>query len=103
MARKGIVFYQDGLFHDQIVLDHAWALNAIYAVFDRTRCYRRLVKEGGRFDRLRLEELIWKEQGYSANEERLFLSMMQSCGICFFYRRGLRGIEDDESPRGTAR
>ena len=86
LHNAGIVFYQKGLFGDRIVLDHAWALNAIYAVFDRTRCYKRLQREGGRFDRLRLEELIWKEQGYTADEQRLFLSMMRSCGICFVYR-----------------
>jgi internalin A len=97
LHNAGIVFYQAGLFHDQIVLDHAWALNAMYALFDRTRCYRRLQKEGGRFDRLRLEELIWKEQRYSADDQRLFLSMMRSCCICFVYRRGPRGIEDDET------
>jgi internalin A len=97
LHNAGIVFYRTGLFHDQIVLDHAWALNAIYAVFDRTRCYRRLLKEGGRFDRVRLEELIWREQGFSTAEQHLFLSMMRSCGICFIYRSGPRGIEDDET------
>jgi internalin A len=71
LHNAGTVFYQKGLFGDRIVLDHAWALNAIYAVFDRTRCYRQLQKEGGRFNRFRLEELIWKEQGYSAAEQRL--------------------------------
>ncbi len=91
LHNAGIVFYQKGLFGDRIVLDHAWALNAIYAVFDRTRCYKRLQREGGRFDRLRLEELIWKEQGYTADEQRLFLSMMRSCGICFVYRAGRTG------------
>jgi internalin A len=58
LHNAGILFYRKGLFRDQIVLDHAWAMNAIYAVFDRTRCYGRLQKEGGRFDRLRLDELI---------------------------------------------
>ncbi len=46
--------------------------------------------------RVTLEELIWREQGYSTADQRLFLSMMRSCGICFIYRRGPRGIEDDE-------
>jgi internalin A len=95
LHNAGIVLYQKGLFGDRIVLDHAWALNAIYAVFDRTRCYRRLQKEGGRFDRLRLEELIWKERGYSTAEQRLFLSMMRSCGICFVYHPAPGGIEDE--------
>lgn len=87
LHNAGILFYQKALFRDQIVLDHAWAMNAIYAVFDRTHCYKRLQKRGGRFDRLDLDALIWREQGFSADEQRLFLEMMRSCGICFLYRR----------------
>jgi len=94
LHNAGILFYRKGLFRDQIVLDHTWALNAIYAVFDRTRCYRRLQKEGGRFDRLRLDELIWREQGYPADEQRLFLGMMQSCGICFVYHDSIKDADE---------
>ena len=31
----GTVFYREGLFANQIILDQAWALDAVYAVFDR--------------------------------------------------------------------
>jgi internalin A len=72
LHNAGIVFHRANLFQDRIVLDHSWALNAIYAVFDRTGCYQRLRKEAGRFDRARLDELIWKEQGHSEAEQRLF-------------------------------
>jgi internalin A len=97
LHNAGIVFYEKGLFGDQIVLDHAWALNAIYAVFDRVNCYKRLRKEGGRFDRPRLDELVWKTQGHSEADQRLLLSLMRSCGICFVYRQGRLGIEDDDT------
>jgi internalin A len=96
LHNAGVVFYRPGLFRDRIVLDQAWALKGIYALFDRTRCYKRLLKEGGRFDRARLEELVWREQGYTVAEQRLFLSMMQSCGICFTYRRGPHEMDDDD-------
>ena len=33
----GTVFYRQGLFGDRIILDQAWALDAVYAVFDRDR------------------------------------------------------------------
>ncbi len=82
----GTLFYQKGLFQDQIVLDHNWALNAIYAVFDRSGAYTTLQARGGQFDRAHLAGLVWGR--YTSDDQRLFLSMMLSCGICFVYRRG---------------
>ena len=35
LHNAGIVFYRPGLFEDRIVLDQGWALDAIYAVFNR--------------------------------------------------------------------
>jgi internalin A len=91
LHNSGLVFYQPGLFDDRIVLDHAWALNAIYTVFDRTSCYTLLLKAGGRFDRALLAELAWKD--FKPEEQKQFLGMMQSCGICFVYQRGAK--DDD--------
>ena len=48
---NGTVFYRPGLFGDRIVLDQSWALEAIYAVFDRKQSYRQLRWAGGRFTR----------------------------------------------------
>jgi internalin A len=83
----GIVFYHPGLFDDRIILDQAWALDAIYAVFNRERCYRPLRHVRGRFTRALLEALVWRE--YTAAEQEVFLGMMRSCGICFVHRRGM--------------
>jgi len=33
LHNAGIIFYQEGLFDDHIILDQGWALEAIYAVF----------------------------------------------------------------------
>ena len=82
---NGTVFYRPGLFADRIVLDQGWALEAIYAVFDRKRLYNVLLQDGGRFSRAKLGLLIW--QDYSDSEQKLLLSMMVSCGICFPHRR----------------
>jgi internalin A len=87
----GIVFYRKGLFGDRIVLDQAWALDAVYAVFNRKKCYKQLQHLRGRFTRPLLEALVW--QDYSVEEQNLFLSMMRSCGICFIHRRGSRDEE----------
>ena len=91
----GTLFYQEGLFDDRIVLDHTWALNAIYAVFERGAAYTKLLADGGQFDRARLAGLVWGE--YSVGEQRLFLSMMRSCGICFVYRGRGYSPEDDDN------
>jgi internalin A len=97
LNNAGTVFYREGLFGDRIVLDQAWALDAIYAVFEREKCYRQLKRLRGRFTRPLLEALAW--EGRSVAEQRLFLSMMESCGICFAHRgagaRGAYGRDDD--------
>ncbi|WP_192499242.1 COR domain-containing protein [Skermanella pratensis] len=82
---NGTVFYRPGLFGDRIVLDQAWALDAIYAVFDRERCLREIRRSDGRFTRPMLADLVWRE--YGEDEQKLFLGMMRSCGICFMHRR----------------
>ncbi len=86
LHNAGIVFYREGLFQDSIVLDQGWALDAIYAVFNREKCWRELKRLGGRFTRPLLELLVWG--GHSVAEQKLFLDMMRSCGICFVHRRG---------------
>jgi len=91
LSNSGAVFHRRGLFHDRVVLDQAWALDAIYAVFQRDFCYREIVANGGMFTRPMLQDLIWRD--YDIAEQKLFLSMMLSCGICFVHAGG--GVEDD--------
>ena len=76
----GVVFYRKELFRGEIVLDQNWALEAIYALFDRKKILP-LLRGYGRFRREELEALIW--QKYSEAEQKVFLGMMVSCGICF--------------------
>jgi internalin A len=86
--QTGVVFHQKGLFGDQIVLDQSWALDAIYAVFDRARAMPAL-QRNGRFARRDLEMLCW--EGKSREEQNLLLRLMQSCGICFVHTRAGNG------------
>ena len=88
----GVVFYRRGLFEDRILLDEAWALDATYAVFQREKCYRQLRRLHDRFTRPLLELLIWRD--HSVEEQKLFLGMMESCGICFVHR--WRSGQDDD-------
>ena len=83
---SGTVFYREGLFGDQIILDQAWALDAVYAVFDRaSQTFRKIERNRGRFWRSDLAELVWQQHGVP--EQELFLSFMQQCGICFTSKR----------------
>jgi internalin A len=78
----GAVFYREGLFGDQIILDQAWALDAVYAVFDRASLsFKKIERNHGRFRRSELAEWVWGQHG--AAEQELFLSFMEQCGICF--------------------
>lgn len=96
LHQAGIVFYRQGLFDERIILDQAWALEAVYALFHREKCYRQLRQLHGRFTRPLLELLVW--QDYSADEQRLFLDMMRSCGVCFIHRKGHGwGPENDDT------
>ncbi|GAA6166627.1 COR domain-containing protein [Sessilibacter corallicola] len=80
----GNVFYQQGLFNNQIILDQAWALEAIYAIFNRDNCYKILKeKMHGKFDRDLLAMLLWNGMGFSEQEQSLFIDLMESCNICF--------------------
>ncbi len=86
LHNAGVVFYREGMFEDRIVLDQSWALEAIYAVFNRESCLRQLRQLRGRFTRPLLEALVWV--GRPVGEQKLLIDMMESCGICFQVREG---------------
>ena len=88
----GAVFYRKGLFGDAIILDQAWVLGAVYAVFDRdSKAFKYIERYGGRFRRSDLTEWVWQKHGIE--EQKLFLSFMLQCGICFTLRRGQEDID----------
>jgi internalin A len=86
LDRAGTIFYRKGLFDDQVILDQGWAFDAIYALLHRDKCVRNLRRLGGRFVRSDLGDWLWDDAGYSIEEQKLFLSLMRSCGICFAIR-----------------
>ena len=96
LHNAGVVFHRANLFGGRIVLDQKWALEAIYAVLDRGATYRRLLRQQGKFNRQDLADSIWTQKGYSVAEQRLFLSMMEQCGVCFAWRKRY-GKDEDET------
>jgi internalin A len=78
--QTGVVFYRPYLFSNRIILDQTWALDAVYTVFHRGRAAPWL-RDSGRFTREDLALMVW--QDHSLEEQRLFLGLMESCGVCF--------------------
>ncbi|MEM9627049.1 MAG: leucine-rich repeat domain-containing protein [Pseudomonadota bacterium] len=93
LNNAGQVFWRENLFQNQVILDQAWVLDAVYSVFDRKNCLDYLKRHHGRFTRSDLDALLWGEQGFSRGEQELFLSFMDSCGICFTLRAGSEDAE----------
>jgi internalin A len=70
LHHNGVLFYREGLFHGRIVLDQSWALEAIYAIFDRKKISP-MLRGYGRFSQEDLEVLIWS--AYTREEQKIFL------------------------------
>ncbi|HMQ87901.1 MAG TPA: COR domain-containing protein, partial [Flavilitoribacter sp.] len=89
LHNTGNLFYQAHLFQNQIILDQEWALEGLYALFQRGPFYKQLKFAGGRTS---LAALAWPWQNYDLNTRKIFLSMMESCEICF------QVTEDERDP-----
>ena len=84
LHNKGVVFHSPDLFHDRIILDQSWALDAVYAVFERGSTYPLIKANDGRLSLSLLAATVWRE--YEPEAQKLFLSLMGTCGIVFPYR-----------------
>jgi internalin A len=84
LHNKGVIFHRRELFLDRIILDQSWALDAVYAVFDRASTYQLIKADDGRFSPSLLAATIWRD--YEPEAQRLFISLMLSCGIIFPHR-----------------
>ncbi|MEZ6138947.1 MAG: COR domain-containing protein [Zavarzinella sp.] len=80
----GAVFYRQGLFGDRIIVDQGWVLENIYDLCKRDELFQKqLRRQNGRFARSDLERFVWQEKMHSIEDQKLFLSFMVECGICF--------------------
>jgi internalin A len=85
LHNKGVVFHSPDLFHNRILLDQSWALDAVYAVFERGSTYPLIKASDGRLWPSLLAAIVWRD--YEPEAQRLFLSLMCTCGIVFPYRQ----------------
>lgn len=76
-----VTYYREGYFDNQIILDQAWAIDAVYAVLNRQSFYFRTgkIKKG----RLQYTDLqaFWKDN--TDSERALFIDFMLSTELCF--------------------
>ena len=84
------MFYRPDLFDNCIILDQSWALDAVYTVFHRGRTAPWL-RDSGRFTREDLATMAWQER--PIEEQKLFLGLMKSCGVCFSCGKTAQGEE----------
>jgi GTPase SAR1 family protein len=82
LHHSGFIYYHPNL-QDTIIVDQNWALNAIYKLLDREAPYFKDFRNQGHGQVMtyRIFELFG--DGYTPEQKRLFLSFMESCGICF--------------------
>ncbi len=78
------MFYRKPYFSGKIILNQAWAIEAVYKVFDKDdqRNYGILKKDKGLLGYRRMRQ-IWHKKDYNDAERKLFLSFMLSCELCF--------------------
>ncbi|MCB1098929.1 MAG: leucine-rich repeat domain-containing protein, partial [Verrucomicrobiae bacterium] len=92
LHNAGMVFWKKELFDRALILRQDWCLDAIYAVLNRDRVLKQVRAQHGIFTQQDLDVWVWGEAGHSKAEQKQFLEMMQSCGICF----SIGGHGDDE-------
>lgn len=82
LVPTGVVFYKEGLFDNKIILNQAWAIRAVYALYDRseTGYYFELRERRGRFDGSLLNQ-CW--HAYTEAEREWFLGFMLKAELCF--------------------
>ena len=85
LTHGGWVYWDPDLFEQRVIIGQQWALQGIYTVLDRrteNSVYDDLKNSRGQFTRKQLDEWGWKNR-YSADEQKLLLTFMQSVGVCF--------------------
>jgi glycosyltransferase involved in cell wall biosynthesis len=81
LHRAGQVFWREGAFGNDLVLQQDWALEGIYALLERSDILPMIRECHGRFLLAQLQVKAWSK--YGDDEQRLFLDMMTQCGACF--------------------
>lgn len=81
LHKTGVLFYQEGAFQDQIILNQDWVIKAVYRVFD-PQDQRSFIEDDlkGHF-KGRHAKIVWPE--VDETERNIYLDFMRNCGICY--------------------
>ncbi|MEL7426668.1 MAG: COR domain-containing protein, partial [Bacteroidota bacterium] len=83
---SGILFRDNQLFPDEIIINQQWALDAIYTVLDPEQKFYKKLEEKGTFTGSDIFA-EWEKEGYAANDRALFLNLMVAAHLCFSINR----------------
>ena len=89
LTHSGWIFWDERLFEGRVIVGQQWAIDGLYVPLERenTAAYEKLTSRDGRFTISDLGELGWNggegRTAYSDAEQRLLLSFMERCGLCF--------------------
>jgi len=87
LHRGGFLYYNKEYLPQHVVLDQRWATTAIYSVLrPHATAWSELRIARGRFVPSDLARWAWREAHYTEPQQRLFLSFMESCEICYRLR-----------------
>lgn len=82
LHQSGALFYRQGHFGNQLILDQQWALQGVYLLLDRQHVLPQLQAGKGRFSVEMLNNWLSQHQ-LDNSDSGLFMEMMQQCGACF--------------------
>ncbi len=83
LHHTGAVYADAKYLADIIIADQQWAIEAIYKALDRTGELYVLLREMS-FGKCQVRHILRAfGTDYTADQSRLFLDLMQSCGLCF--------------------
>ncbi|QQZ28129.1 TIR domain-containing protein [Thiothrix subterranea] len=81
LHKTGVLFYQEGAFQDQIILDQNWAIEAVYRVFDPNKSHRRRIERMKGCFSGDDASLFWANEDTAEHE--VYINFMRNCGICY--------------------
>jgi len=80
LHNTGVLFYKSGYFSNNIIIDQAWAINAVYKVLDRESDHFGILKnKKGALDFYDIKT-VWSN--FLEKEQELFIDFMLSCELC---------------------
>ncbi|CCN50571.1 hypothetical protein MADA3029_100001 [Vibrio nigripulchritudo MADA3029] len=82
LHQSGAVFYSEGHFDNDLILDQEWALEGVYLLLERDNALPALKANWGKFTKETISPLLWDESN-SVAQTSLFIDMMEQCGVCF--------------------